>query len=127
MPESLLAEFGLTDAPMWMRGVLARAVYLEVLESPRWRALRERLKAERSKQCQRCLKTWAPGSRTTLKLHHLTFERLGCERDSDVELLCGPCYERASLRDQARERFIEWHNELARRNGFRLVPEWWER
>lgn len=29
------------------------------------------------------------------ELHHKTYERLGRERDDDLEVLCKPCHERA--------------------------------
>jgi 5-methylcytosine-specific restriction endonuclease McrA len=80
------------------------ALYRAVLASPRWRALRTRLRRERGDQCERCRKTWAPGCRTSLQLHHKTYERLGHERDSDVELLCEPCHESADVERAAASR-----------------------
>lgn len=62
--------------------------YKIVLASKRWKDLRLRIISER-KQCQRC------GSTSDLELHHLTYERLGIEQDTDLELVCKPCHEAA--------------------------------
>ena len=77
-----------------------RAAYARVIGSARWRELRQRLIATRGPRCERCRKTWAPGYRPKLALHHKTYERLGYERDEDVELLCGCCHERADMERQ---------------------------
>lgn len=69
--------------------------YYAVIHSARWRALRLRLIRARGARCARCGKTWAPGFRPQLSLHHTTYERLGRERDDDLLLLCDACHEPA--------------------------------
>lgn len=69
-----------------------REIYRRVIVSQRWHDLRSRLIGERGMMCERCEKTWAPGYKTSLQLHHKTYERLSHERDSDLELLCGSCH-----------------------------------
>jgi 5-methylcytosine-specific restriction endonuclease McrA len=61
--------------------------YLERINSPEWRELKERLILKRGNCCQQCGK-----ERKTLHLHHVTYERLGNERDSDLILLCAGCH-----------------------------------
>lgn len=58
------------------------------LSSPHWRAVHER-KYQKTKryQCYCC------PQRVRLQLHHVTYERLGEERMSDLQFVCGPCHE----------------------------------
>lgn len=60
--------------------------YKIVLASKRWKELRSRIIAERGR-CERCKTT------ISLQLHHKTYDRLGMELDSDVELVCVSCHE----------------------------------
>lgn len=62
-------------------------LYLDTIKSPRWKELRERLIAERGGKCQVCGR-----SDVTLQLHHVTYERLGNERDTDLLVVCIPCH-----------------------------------
>lgn len=96
-----------------------KAAYLAVINSKRWRELRLRLLRERGERCERCHKTWAPGFKTSLELHHLTYERLGHERDGDVQLVCKGCHESADIEraKDARER-SEHALGVARLNGW---------
>lgn len=64
-----------------------RETYLAYMRSPEWRAFRDRILAERGRKCQRC------GSiRGVMHVHHLTYWRLGHERDTDVEVICADCH-----------------------------------
>lgn len=72
--------------------MIDRRAYQAVIASTSWRQRRTRLIQQRGPRCQRCGKTWAPGFKPTLDLHHLTYERLGSERDSDLELVCQACH-----------------------------------
>lgn len=76
---------------------LDRDRYLSVLRSPRWHQLRTRLLAERGRRCEACKKTKGAGVPFSLELHHLTYERLGAERDTDVQLLCDICHAKADV------------------------------
>lgn len=71
--------------------------YRSVIASKRWRELRVRLMRERGSICERCGKTWAPGYKVSLQLHHKTYERLGRERDEDVQLVCESCHSGADV------------------------------
>ena len=86
-----------------------REKYLEVLNSKRWQELRKRLISERF-GCERCGQIMG-----TLQLHHKTYERLGCELDEDLELLCLGCHpiadsERAAIgrRKSQNSRLDSW-------------------
>ena len=61
------------------------------------RRKRERIKAADS-CCERCGNVQ---SAQYLTLHHLTYERLGNERDEDLQLLCRDCHREA---DRERQR-----------------------
>lgn len=60
--------------------------YLAYLNSPSWRLRRNRALVDASWQCQRC-----PAKRN-LHVHHKSYERLGAEWDSDLDVLCENCH-----------------------------------
>jgi hypothetical protein len=45
-------------------------------------------------RCQGC------GSKQNLEVHHKAYERLGCEADADLEVLCGECHSRTHDRQE---------------------------
>ena len=60
--------------------------YREYIHSEAWRR-RRLVKLEAAKhRCECC------GERGKLTVHHLTYERLGCEYPSDLIVLCKPCH-----------------------------------
>jgi 5-methylcytosine-specific restriction endonuclease McrA len=61
----------------------------------------------RGAKCERC------GRAGDLELHHKTYERLGNERFSDLELLCNPCHGEA---DRVREAKVQATRARARHN-----------
>jgi FtsK/SpoIIIE family/FtsK alpha domain len=62
--------------------------YEEYLQTPEWQATRKRILKRDNSQCQGC-----HGRGITLNVHHYTYERLGCERDTDLVTLCEFCHE----------------------------------
>jgi 5-methylcytosine-specific restriction endonuclease McrA len=64
------------------------AEYIAYLESPEWRAFRQRIFLERGRECERC-STTAKGAR---QVHHLHYRNLGHELPEDVQVLCLPCH-----------------------------------
>lgn len=70
------------------------AEYLAHLQSPEWRAVRARILSRARGVCEEC--ETAPAT----EVHHLTYERLGHELDSDLQALCRPCH---ALADEVRE------------------------
>ena len=54
----------------------------EYLTSGTWKAFKFHIQARDSNQCQVC------GSEDNLECHHITYERLGNEWDSDLVTLC---------------------------------------
>ncbi len=64
-------------------GPLDYPAYMESLE---WQ-----IKAGEMKRKRRCCEDC--GSRESLRVHHLTYERLGCERDTDLLVVCRHCHE----------------------------------
>ena len=60
--------------------------YRAYLNSPSWRTRRNRALKDAGWQCQRCT------SKRSLQVHHLAYERLGAERDQDLQVLCENCH-----------------------------------
>ena len=63
--------------------------YDQYLRTEHWREIRNRTMERDGHQCRWC------GSRKVLNVHHLTYERRGQERASDVITLCRSCQELA--------------------------------
>jgi hypothetical protein len=61
--------------------------YRAYLQSEGWRITRNRALKIARYTCQRC------GARRNVQVHHRTYERLGCEVDGDLEVLCRDCHE----------------------------------
>lgn len=62
--------------------------YYNYLKSKDWAARRlERMKIDKFR-CQMC------GSKHNLNVHHLTYDRLGCEKMTDLLTLCKYCHKR---------------------------------
>ena len=66
----------------------ANMPYRQYLQSARWRAKREQRKAIDKWACVKCGETYG------LQVHHLTYERRGRERMSDLVTLCEDCHRR---------------------------------
>lgn len=79
-----------------------RVNYADYIRSPEWRVKATIMKARANWQCQNCGRA---ASDATLDVHHLTYERLGYERQDDLLVLCRSCherYEREKRRNAAR-------------------------
>jgi len=79
------------------RRAVVESYYDYVLASERWARLRTRLLVARGRRCERCGVLEAARD---LDLHHLTYDRLGFERDDDLQVVCRPCH---YLADRERE------------------------
>jgi 5-methylcytosine-specific restriction endonuclease McrA len=74
-----------------------RGWYQSYLRSHHWRRKRKAILAKRRWTCQRCgyVDPNQDGQRgTRLDVHHKTYDRLGKEKDSDLEVLCHKCHRR---------------------------------
>ena len=60
--------------------------YREYLRSQVWRQRRLAKLEAANWRCEYC------GEADRLSVHHLTYERLGCEYSSDLIVLCTPCH-----------------------------------
>ena len=60
------------------------------MQSSRWRETRRRMVGQAQHRCERCGR---PSN--YLELHHVTYFRLGDERDEDLQVLCKPCHNEA--------------------------------
>lgn len=66
--------------------------YAEYLQSEQWLTLRERVLERDGHRCTVTGKTKAPGD--PLQVHHLTYERVGCERLEDLVTVCRSQHEK---------------------------------
>jgi 5-methylcytosine-specific restriction endonuclease McrA len=78
--------------------------YRSYLRPKHWRETRQRAIKASNYTCQRCKKRDryhdAPRSKrkgARLQVHHLTYARVGNERDSDLRVLCIDCHRRAHM------------------------------
>lgn len=71
-----------------------REKYEKHLRSARWKNMRNDFFRLRGRRCEHC------GSTCNLELHHKTYDRLGCELTTDLEILCLDCHYKA---DRKRE------------------------
>jgi 5-methylcytosine-specific restriction endonuclease McrA len=60
--------------------------YQDYLHSSQWKSLRATIIRKRGAWCEQC------GRTDYLNLHHLTYERLSCELEADLKLLCRNCH-----------------------------------
>jgi 5-methylcytosine-specific restriction endonuclease McrA len=63
--------------------------YHAYLKSAQWSAKRQAKLTEANFCCQKCKR------RSNLQVHHLTYERLGSELLTDLQVLCDRCHEKA--------------------------------
>lgn len=64
-----------------------KTFYNQYIKGPRWAAKREAWFNAFGKWCRACGRTTGP-----IQLHHMTYERLGRERMSDLVALCRDCH-----------------------------------
>lgn len=68
---------------------LKAMAYKDYLLTPEWNAKRRDMLRLSDKRCERCGK-----ENSVLHVHHQTYERLGRELQSDLEVLCRPCHQK---------------------------------
>jgi hypothetical protein len=95
--------------------------YKNYLTSPDWRARRNARLHHARWCCERC------GQRRHLHVHHRTYERLGCERLEDLEVLCLDCHEQthlAALQDSAQPRlYLKLARDVLRADPFASIAD----
>jgi len=102
-----------------------REQYTDYIKSPEWRARRKQLFWKRGRSCERC-KT----SPRVLQVHHLTYERLGNERDNDLVILCIPCHKKAdAIREKQvwQKRWMAWALKVHGKDWRKFKPSELER
>lgn len=71
--------------------------YYEYLRSRHWSETRDRILAERGRECEVCFST------DRIHVHHLHYENIGYEQDADLQVLCATCHADAhDTMDEAR-------------------------
>ena len=66
--------------------------YQDYLSSPKWNRRKHAFYRTNEKSCAAC------ASKTRLLIHHLSYERLGHERDDDLVILCWDCHDELHIR-----------------------------
>ena len=66
-----------------------KASYAAYLRSETWQATKRRKLSSVDWCCENCGAEWGM---TALDVHHLTYERLGREKDEDLRVLCRACH-----------------------------------
>jgi hypothetical protein len=79
----------------------------QYLRTSWWLHRREVALKKAGRKCAQC------GASTRLQVHHLSYDRLGAERDSDLEVLCDPCHEKHHF-DESRRHDVRLYLKLAR-------------
>lgn len=80
--------------------------YADYLQTPEWRRRRDARIHLANRRCQRC------DARRELQVHHLSYERLGAEWDTDLEVLCRSCHEGHHF-DESRRQHLGIYIKLA--------------
>lgn len=76
-----------------------RRRYEAYINSTKWRRRRDRAIGLAGYCCEACgVTAWDE----RLEVHHLTYERLGNERDEDLSVLCHTCHAKADLERAAK-------------------------
>ncbi len=101
--------------------MLNKTDYEKYLQTPHWRSTRNNALKRANYQGERC------PQRRQLQVHHKSYERLGHELDSDLEVLCENCHRghhERELHDAPESRLhLQLASELLRANPFADVSE----
>lgn len=79
----------------------------QYLLSSWWLHRREIALKKAGRKCEHCAVS------TRLQVHHLSYDRVGAELDSDLEVLCDPCHEKHHF-DESRRHDVRLYLRLAR-------------
>lgn len=94
--------------------------YRAYLNSPHWRQTRNAALKRAHWRCNRC------GGKRDLNVHHRSYERLGAERDSDLEVLCFTCHNGHHV-EEAKEQpagvYLKLVSEVVAANPFAQVAD----
>jgi 5-methylcytosine-specific restriction endonuclease McrA len=91
--------------------------YSDYIQSEAWQRKKAVIIEKRGYKCERC------GSVDRLTLHHMTYDRLGCELDVDLRLLCVRCHKIADVHRANRARFEKaLETYTFKKYGHRVAP-----
>lgn len=96
--------------------------YADYLRSFEWRKTRNRALKRAGYSCQRC------SARRDLQVHHLTYERLGREWDSDLEVVCRECHEGEHVQEMhdaggTQRLYLKLANEVLRASPYDSIAD----
>ena len=76
------------DTEEVITGTTKKECYEKYLNSKHWRDLRKNIAYKQSNRCQICYKLIKKG----YHIHHLTYDNIGNEKDTDLMFLCENCH-----------------------------------
>lgn len=76
--------------------------YKQYLNSLDWAVQRQRAIDRADNKCQRCGRS---GEAYILQVHHLNYDRLGCELPTDLKVVCIDCHEKEDEERRVRTHF----------------------
>lgn len=98
-----------------------KEAYAAYLQTPRWRGTRNQALRRALWKCERC------SARRNLQVHHKSYDRLGHELDSDLEVLCEGCHRghhKAEMHDNSHSRvYLKMASEALARNPWASVSD----
>jgi len=98
-----------------------RRRYNAYIHSPEWEAKRQVLFKKRGRRCEICRK-----QKRILQVHHLTYERLCAERESDLQIVCLDCHEIADAKRDAnayKRRWTAWAEKVYGRKWRKVLSD----
>lgn len=69
--------------------------YQEYLRSEHWQNTKNEKLSNARWRCEKCKEGLIAGAK--LEVHHLTYDRVGHERMSDLQVLCSSCHEKVHI------------------------------
>lgn len=114
IPGDLLREAGQQELPFLTSH---SETYTAYLASDAWAQRRKAVLQRTNGKCQRC------GNPAT-EVHHKTYERLGQERDSDLEAVCSTCHKDADRQRASQTAARQWDARLDGWASKRYGDDW---
>jgi hypothetical protein len=96
--------------------------YDAYIHSQEWRDVKIDIISKRGSKCEACDKPMKPNK---LHLHHLTYDRLFDERESDLQLLCPACHafahDKPTLRIFKGEKVKKWKKKAIKNQKYQIA------
>lgn len=91
-----------------------REKYEKYLSSKKWKEIREKIAKNKNYTCEKCQKKIYKG----FHIHHLNYNNLGNEKDSDLIFLCKNCHEKIHNRENKNNKTLKIKNDILKNEDF---------